>query len=97
MEILRFLLSFFGDQNNQNLSPNDILEAISKQYPSLSFLKNLNLESILPLLEKFLSFNKNERPPQTDRRFYGLEPISSIADKNVIYVLNCYFSNEFLR
>jgi len=97
MEILRFLLSFFGGENNKDLSLNEILEFITNQYPSLSFLKNIDLESIAPLLEKFLSFNKNERPPQTDRRLYGLEPISSIADKDVIYALNCYFTNAFLR
>ena len=93
MEILRFLLSFFGGDDNKNLSLNKIIESLTKDSNGLDFIKNLNLDSIKPILESFLSFTKNERPPQADRRFYGLEPVSLVADKDIIYALNLYFGN----
>ena len=93
MEILRFLLSFFLNEKDNDLSLNKIIESLSQNSNWLDIIKNLNLESLKPILENFLSFNKNERPPQWDRRSYGLEPVSLIADKDIIYALNLYFGN----
>lgn len=93
MEILRFLLSFFLGEQKNGLKIDEILNSFSNGSNPLDLLKNLNLDALKPILESFLSFNNKERPPQTDRRSYGLEPISLIADKDIIYALNLYFGS----
>lgn len=93
MEILRFLLSFFLNEDNKDFSLEKIIESITGGSNGLDFIKNLNFDAIKPILESFLSFKNQERPPQTDRRFYGLEPVSLIADKDIVYALNLYFGN----
>lgn len=94
MEILRFLLSFFLKNQNGDLKIDELLQSFSNGANPMELLKNLNLDSIMPILESFLSFNNKERPPQTDRRSYGLEPVSLIADKDIVYALNLYFGNS---
>lgn len=86
MEILQFLLSFLLKDFN-NLSP--ILSHLSENgFDLKSAISNLSLDKLAPILSSF--FSQKESP--TNNNFVGLNPIANIADKEIVYTLNKYFS-----
>ncbi len=90
MEILRFLISFFlKEYGGEKFAP--LMNELSKNNFDLkSFLKNINLESIAPIISALFQNAKN-RPTESAERNYSLAPIAGIADKDIVYTLNKYF------
>ena len=53
-----------------------------------SILNNLDLEKVLPIIMDFVNKKDFVKPKSS-----YLSPISSVADKEIIYTLNKYFSS----
>ncbi len=53
-------------------------------------LQNISPETAAPILKEIFSAGKKSSPPKSGTA--GLEPISSVADKEIIHTLNKYFS-----
>lgn len=91
MEILQSLLSFllneYGDGNFKPIF--NLLKENS--FDITKVLKNLKPETITPIIKEFLSKN-NKSPTQTVGQGFGLNPIAKIADKEIVYTLNKFFS-----
>ncbi len=91
MEILKTLLStLLGDGKNDNLA------SVIKLFSDNSFdikkvLQNLDLSAILPILLKFLSKNTPAPAKSYSVQGYGLNPITNLADKEIVYTLGRYF------
>ena len=79
MNLFEILTSFLGEnfKNIENLLNFNIND-----------LKNLNLEKILPVLLDLVNKKDFE-----SSKSYNLSPISNLADKEIVYALNKYFSN----
>jgi hypothetical protein len=93
MEILRFLLSFLlKEVGGDKLTP--ILETFkNNDFDLKKTLSNLNLEKIAPIISAFFQMNaQKNRPTESAERNFYLSPIAGIADKDIIYTLNKYFS-----
>ena len=90
MEILQVLLSLLS--NNENLK--NLLPIINlfknNSFDLKSVLQNLNLETIAPIIKEFMNGKKNSPTEKVDTG-YGLNPITNIADKEIIYTLGKYF------
>lgn len=54
------------------------------------FGKNFDLSALSNILQNL--FNKNQSPTEEVGQSYYLSPISNIADKDIIFALNKYFS-----
>ena len=94
MEILQFLLSLLGENKSlENLAP--IIELLKKNSFNLAgTLKNLNLQTVAPIIREFMQNNpfKNENPTENSvGNGYALNPIAPFADKDIVYSLNKYF------
>ncbi len=92
MEILQFLLSFFlseyGEKNN--LSP--LLNLFQENgFDIKKTIKNIKPEMLLPIVKEFFSSKATKNPTENYSRENSLNPISNIADKEIIYTLNKYF------
>lgn len=92
MEILQFLINYLVKSN-----------ALDSIMPILNLLKNnsfdlkrvlsqIKPENIMQLVEMFLKNNAKKGPPKNEEPFYQLKPISNLADKQIVYTLNKYFS-----
>ncbi len=93
MDLLQFLLSFlFGDKN----SPDSAQKDEGGEFNFGEILKSFDLEKIFPFLGDLFSPKKETRPTESAKRAHGLEPICLIANKDIIYSLNLYFSKHFL-
>jgi len=93
MEILQFLLSLLGGGKNlEGLSP--VIELLKKNSFNLGeTLKNLDLQTIAPIIKEFIQKSQNNKNPTENSVGYGyaLNPIAPFADKNIVYSLNKYF------
>lgn len=92
MEILQFLISFFINEfGGGKLKP--ILDALEQNsFDVVSTLKNLNPQTIMPILkELFSAFVNNNSPTETVGESVSLNPIVDVADKQIVYSLNKYF------
>lgn len=89
MEILQFLLSFFlKEYGGEELSP--VFEELkNNSFDLKSFLNNLSPEKIAPVFKTF--FDKTKSPSENVSD--GLTPVTSIADRDIIYALNGYFAD----
>ena len=90
MEILQFLLNFFN--NNDNLGE---LAPLFKLFEENNFdikkvLTNLDFEKLAPILSIFSNIKGSEN--SFSEPISTLSPISSIADKDIIFALNRYFA-----
>lgn len=92
MDLLQFLISFFTKEfGEEKLAP--ILNAIKDNSFNLSALLNPEfLSIIMPLLSEFFIKQNNTPTAFSVGDEYRLSPISRIADENIIYQLNRYFS-----
>ncbi len=98
MEILKFLLSFFLEEyGGEKLMP--IFNALKENsFDIKKTLQNINPETAAPILKSLFDggfkgvFGNAEKSSPTGKT-YGLEPISEIADKEIVYTLNKYFYN----
>ena len=96
MEILQFLLSLLGGNGNlDGLKP--IIELLKNNSFNLGeVLKNLNMQTLAPIVQSFMSnMPKNQNPPDFSggNNSFALNPITPIADKEIVYSLNKYFYN----
>jgi len=93
MEILQFLLSLLGGGKNlEGLSP--VIELLKKNSFNLGdTLKNLDLQTIAPIVKEFMKNAQNKKNPTENSVGYGyaLNPIAPFADKDIVYSLNKYF------
>ncbi|MBE7062069.1 MAG: hypothetical protein E7382_05985 [Clostridiales bacterium] len=81
MEILQTLISLLSNGINGNANS-----------PVTDFLKNVDLSQLAPLINGL--FSRQEKSP-TDSVGHGehLNPIANIADKDIVYTLNKYYSD----
>ena len=79
MNLFEILSSFLGENFN---SIENLLNF------NINDLKNLNLEKVLPIILQFINKKDFEKPKSCN-----LSPISNLADKEIVYALNKYFSN----
>ncbi|MBE5756932.1 MAG: hypothetical protein E7342_03935 [Clostridiales bacterium] len=79
MNLFEILTSFLGENFKK---VEDLLNFDMKN------LANLNLEKLLPIFLQFLNKKDFEKPKSSN-----LSPISNLADKEIIYLLNRYFSS----
>ena len=94
MEILQFLLSLLGGSKNlEGLS--SVIELLKKNSFNLGdTLKNLDLQTIAPIVKEFMknAQNNNKNPTENSVGYgYALNPIAPFADKDIVYSLNKYF------
>ena len=96
MEILQFLISLLKDnQSLQTFMP--IIEQLRQNNFDLkSFLSSLNPQTIRPIIQGLMQFMQTKNPTQTVGLEYALSPISDIADRDIIYSLNKYLSQDRL-
>ena len=94
MELLQKLAYFlFNTDGGQKLLP--LLSSIMNGSVSLTdLIKNINIQTLLPLLNGFFNNGQNKNPPaKADGNCYGLKPVVNLADKEIVYTLNRYFCN----
>ena len=94
MELLQKLAYFlFNTDGGQKLLP--LLSSIMNGSVSLTdLIKNINIQTLLPLLNGFFNNGQNKTPPaKADGSCYGLKPVVNLADKEIVYTLNRYFCN----
>lgn len=95
MEILQFLLSFFLEEyGGQDFEP--LLNAFKENsFDVKKVLSSIDPKDILPVVMKFMnSFGKNESPTENPvGQSYGTAPISDVADKEIVDILNNYYSS----
>ena len=91
MDLLQLLTTLFGnDAFLSKFSP--IIEHLRQNsFDIKRALASLNPEMLQPIVQEFMQSIKN-RPAQSAERANGLKPISNIADKDIIFVLNKYLS-----
>lgn len=91
MDLLQFFSSLLSDQKFMGVfSP--IVELLKQNsFDIKKTLASLDPETLKPIIEEFMK-NINNRPAQSAERTNGLKPISNIADKDIVYVLNKYLS-----
>ena len=94
MEILQFLLSLLnGNGGFEKFAP--IIELLKNNSFNLSqTLQNLNLQTLAPILQAFMKDApfKNQNPTDFSvGNNFGLNPITPIADKEIVYSLNKFF------
>ena len=92
MELLQKLAYFlFNTDGGQKLLP--LLSSIMNGSVSLTdLIKNINIQTLLPLLNGFFNNGQNKNPPaKADGNCYGLKPVVNLADKEIVYTLNRYF------
>ncbi len=91
MNILETLLSaFLNKEDMQSLAP--LIKLLSdNSFDVKKVLQNLNLSAILPILLKL--FNSKHQGATVDYavKGAGLNPITNIADKEIVYALGRYF------
>ena len=89
MELLQQLLSsFLTEQQKQYITP--ILKLLSdNSFDIKKTLRNLKPEAVAPVIEQFFKMQNKSRTTNV-RQSFGTAPISQIADKDIIYVLNRY-------
>ncbi len=97
MEILQFLLNnFLSGKDKTGLSAlKPIIELLQKHNFNLSkILSELNPEMLAPIVSAFTSAMENTKsPPQSGGQSHGVSPIAKLADKEIVYTLNKYFSD----
>lgn len=92
MEILQVLLSILSKGNG-----GEFLSGLLKLLQDNSFdikkvLKNLDLSTVLPfIMSAFSNSTQKNSPTNSVGLGYGLNPITNIADKEIIYTLGRYF------
>ena len=93
MEILQVLLSLLS--NGQNMQAFKDLFLLLKQndFDIRKTILNLDPKVIEPVIKQFMD-NIN-RPTEPVERSQGLTPISNVADKDIIFCLNKYLSQNF--
>lgn len=89
MEILQFLLNFFLEEyGDKSFAP--ILESLkNNSFDIASTLKNLNPQTLTPILKTFMNFGNNKAPENLGAQ--GLNPIVGFADEKIVRSLNKYF------
>lgn len=92
MEILQKLISsLLNGENADGFS--QILKLLSENnFDVKKVLSRINPQALIPLLLKFIESAKPNNA-NTVNTGAGLSPIASIADKEIIYSLNRYFSD----
>ena len=89
MDLLQILLSFFGADDNSSINQEKTKDS---PFDFTNFLKDFNLDGIFSFIEDFLGFKNNTCSANSAEQARGLEPISLIANEDIIYTLNLYFS-----
>ena len=91
MDLLQLLTTLFGnDAFLSKFSP--LIEHLRQNsFDIKKALASLNPDMLKPIVEEFMK-NINNRPAQSTERINGLKPISNIADKDIIFMLNKYLS-----
>ncbi len=92
MEILQKLISsLLNGENADGFS--QILKLLSENnFDVKKVLSRINPQALIPLLLKFIESAKPNNASMVNTGA-GLSPIASIADKEIIYSLNRYFSD----
>ena len=92
MEILQFLISFFAKEYGlDKFAP--ILNCLKENsYDLKKTLLSLKPEVVAPILQSLFS-NANKTNPRNDNGGYGLQPITWIADMQIVDCLNGYFTS----
>ena len=90
MEILQFLISFLSKPENVDKF-SSIINAFNKGQLSIdAILKNIDLKTLLPVIQEFLMNGQNKSPTEWVEQGEGLSPIANVADKDIVYALNKY-------
>lgn len=91
MEILQLLTNLLSGEELGKFQP--FFELLKSSDFNLSkILQNLTPEHLQPVINAFASQTKSRT--ESVRQYSGLSPISKIADKEVVYSLNKYLSND---
>ena len=93
MDLLQFLLSFFKEEYGDKYK--NVIELVqNNSFDIKSILKNLNFETVLPIIKDIFGGIKNFSPHQKVQA-EGLSPIKNIADEKIIFALNEYLDSSF--
>ena len=92
MDLLQFITSLLGnDKMVKLLSP--IIELLRQNsFDIKKVLASLDPEMLKPIIEEFIK-NINNRPAQSAERIDGMQPISNIADRDIVFALNKYLAD----
>ena len=91
MEILQFLLNFFLEQYGNGKFKEIFNFLKANNFDVNNALKNIKPENLTPIVKAFMNDNKNSHKENFSSPC-GLTPIAKIADKEIVYTLNKYFS-----
>ena len=92
MEILQFILTLLKDDKALDAIKPILSLLSSNSFDLKNVLSNLSIEKLAPLISLFMeSANKNKSPTVSVGQGVQLNPISSIADKDIVACLNEYF------
>jgi len=93
------IINAFSNSDNQNNNGNNIFD----MFKNMQGNSNMNILSLLPVLQNMFGpkkpgFQEKEKTPEknidadTTPKDNYLKPISKIANKDITYILNRYFS-----
>ena len=92
MEILQFILNFLTS-NLGNSKVSEIFNVLKQNdFDLAKTLKNVNMETLAPIINSFMNTENNKSHKESFISPCGLNPIAKIADKDIVYTLNRYFS-----
>lgn len=92
MDFINMLLSNLPTTITEKLSP--IINLLKENNFNInSLLSPKVLSTIIPVVEQFLGFLNNKSPTDSVGRDNYLDPIAFVADREIVYTLNRYFSN----
>jgi hypothetical protein len=92
MDLLQLITSLFGGNVDFSAFLPLINMLKSGNFDFNSILTLLQNEKILPIIKNFFNSFNNKSPTETVGQISGLSPIASIADKDIVFVLNRYLS-----
>ncbi len=81
MEILQTLINLLSNGLNSNS-------------PLAELVKNLDLSGLTKILGNLFTNEQQKSPTESVGQGYSLNPIINIADKDIIYTLNKYYSAD---
>ena len=88
MDLLRFLTDLLQQNGFEDLLK--VLSALKEaNFDIKTLIRRIDLEKLIPVITEFV----NKKGFEVSKPSY-LAPVSSIADKEIVYTLNKYFSNR---
>lgn len=91
MELLQYILNSVMPGKAEQFAPL-LSYAVQNNFNVKSMLENLDVSALAPLVSRFFSSPAENPRQDAPAAASPLEPIASVADKDIVYCLNRYLS-----